>query len=311
MRIVFMGSPKFSVPSLEVLAGIYPIVGVVTQPDRGAGRGRKIRQSAVKVWSLGNGLPIMQPRRIKNPEAIEHLKDWNPDLIVVAAFGQILPKEVLELPKWGCLNVHASLLPRWRGAAPVQASILHGDTETGITIMKMDVGLDTGPVLAKCPTPIDPQETGGQLTDRLSQIGAHLLLETIPPYIEGVIKLIEQNDTEATYAPMLKKSDGALDFILTAEELARQVRAFEPWPGSFFIWNGNRFVVRKAHETPGTDGTPGVVTQVEELPAVTTSQGLLVLDILQPAGKKAMTGDAFIRGARGFLGTELSTQQKE
>jgi methionyl-tRNA formyltransferase len=253
----------------------------------------------------------MQPRKIKNPEVIEQLKNWNPDLIVVAAFGQILPKEVIELPKWGCLNVHASLLPRWRGAAPVQASILHGDTETGITIMKMDVGLDTGPILAKRPTPIDPQETGGQLTDRLSEIGGHLLLETIPPYIEGIMDLIEQDDTEATYAPMLKKSDGALDFILTAEDLARQVRAFEPWPGSFFIWEGKRLVVRKAHATPDTDGTPGVVTQVEELPAVTTSQGLFVLDILQPAGKKAMTGDAFIRGARGFLGTALPTQSLE
>ena len=311
MRIAFMGSPKFSVPSLEVLAGIYPIVGVVTQPDRGAGRGRKIRQSAVKVWSSENGLPIMQPRRIKNPEAIEHLKDWTPDLIVVAAFGQILPKEVLERPKWGCLNVHASLLPRWRGAAPVQASILHGDTETGITIMKMDAVLDTGPVLTQHPTPIDPQETGGQLADRLSELGASLLLETIPSYLEGAIKPTEQDHTKATYAPMLKKSDGVLDFALTAEELARQVRAFEPWPGSFFIWNGKRIVVRKAHAIPDPEGPIGVISQVEELPAVTTPQGSLVLDILQPSGRKAMTGDAFMRGARGFLGTELSTHSNQ
>jgi methionyl-tRNA formyltransferase len=253
----------------------------------------------------------MQPRRIKNPEAVEQLRDWNPDLIVVAAFGQILPEEVLELPEWGSLNVHASLLPHWRGAAPVQASIFHGDIETGITIMKMDVGLDTGPILAQRPTPIDPQETGGRLADRLSGIGASLLLETIPSYLEGSIQPIEQDHTKATYAPMLKKSDGVLDFILTAEELARQVRAFEPWPGSFFTWNEKRFVVRKAHASPGTHEPPGVATQVEELPAVTTSQGLLVLDILQPAGRKAMSGDAFIRGARGFLGTELSTLSEE
>jgi methionyl-tRNA formyltransferase len=253
----------------------------------------------------------MQPRRIKNPEVIEHLKDWNPDLIVVAAFGQILPEELLELPEWGCLNIHASLLPRWRGAAPVQASILHGDTETGITIMKMDAGLDTGPILAQRPTPIDPQVTGGQLADRLSKIGAYLLVETIPSYLEGAIKPVEQDHTKATYAPMLKKSDGALEFILTAEELARQVRAYEPWPGSFFKWNDKRIVVRKAHAIPGTDETPGMVTQVEKLPAVSTSQGWLVLDVLQPAGKKPMPGDAFLRGAREFIGTELSTQSGE
>lgn len=311
MRIVFMGSPEFAIPTLEVLAVVYPIVGVVTQPDRGAGRGRKIRQSAVKVWGSEHGLPIIQPRRIKNPETIEQLKDWNPDVIVVAAFGQILPEEVLELPEWGCLNIHASLLPRWRGAAPIQASILHGDIETGITIMKMDAGLDTGPVLAQWPTPIDPEETGGQLANRLSDIGACLLLETIPPYLDGAIKPIEQDHAKATYAPMLKKSDGALDFKLTAEELARQIRAFEPWPGSFLTWNEKRIVVRKAHATPGTDGTPGMVTQVEDLPAVSTIQGLLVLDILQPAGRKPMPGDAFIRGAREFLGTELSTQSRE
>ncbi|HEY47226.1 MAG: hypothetical protein AMJ88_00455 [Anaerolineae bacterium SM23_ 63] len=311
MRIVFMGSPEFSVPSLEALANAYPIVGVVTQPDRGAGRGRKIRQSVVKVWSSEHALPIMQPRRIRNPEAIEQLKDWTPDLIVVAAFGQILPEEVLELPEWGCLNVHASLLPRWRGAAPIQASIFHGDTETGITIMKMDAGLDTGPVLTQCSTPIDPQETGGQLADRLSKIGAKLLIETIPSYLEGSIKPIEQDHTKTTYAPMLKKSDGALDFNLTAEELERQVRAYEPWPGSFFTWNGKRIVVRKAHAIPGTAGTPGMVTEVEELPVVSTSQGLLVLEILQPAGRKSMSGDSFIRGARGFLSTELYSRSRE
>ncbi len=250
----------------------------------------------------------MQPSRLRDPEAIEQLNEWNPDLIVVAAFGQILPEEVLELPEWGCLNVHASLLPRWRGAAPVQASILHGDTKTGITIMKMDAGLDTGPILTQWPTPIDPQETGGQLTDRLSEIGACLLLETIPSYLEGSVKPIEQDHSEATYAPMLKKSDGALDFILTAEELARQVRAFEPWPGSFFTWNEKRIVVRKAHATPDKDRTPGMVSQVEKLPAVSTSKGMLVLDILQPAGGRPIPGDSFLRGARGFLGTELSTQ---
>ena len=311
MRIVFMGSPEFAIPSLESLAAIYPVVGVVTQPDRRAGRGRKLSQSAVKKWSSDHELPMIQPHRIKTPEAVEQLKLWNPEIIVVAAYGQILPMEVLELPPWGCLNIHASLLPRWRGAAPIPATILHGEPETGVTIMKMDSGLDTGPILSQRSTPIDPEETSGQLTDRLSVIGARLLLDTIPSYLEGDIQPVEQDHTAATYAPMLKKDDGALDFELTAERLARQVRAFEPWPGSFLTWGEARIVVRKAHTIPDTDVRPGVITQVEELPAVGTIQGLLVLDILQPAGRKPMPGDAFMRGAREFLGSTLQAVTKD
>jgi methionyl-tRNA formyltransferase len=311
MRIVFMGSPEFAIPGLKSLAEIYSIVGVVTQPDRRAGRGRKLSQSAVKIWSSDHELPIIQPHRIKNPEAIEQLKRWNPDLIVVAAYGQILPAEVLELPTWGCLNIHASLLPRWRGAAPIQATILHGDPETGVTIMKMDSGLDTGPILSQRSTPINPEETGGQLTDRLSVIGARLLLDTIPSYLEGDIRPIEQDHAEATYAPMLKKDDGALDFEQSAEQLARQVRAYEPWPGSFLTWSETRIVVRKAHAIPDTDVKPGVITQVEGLPAVGTTQGMLVLDILQPAGRKPMPGDAFMRGAREFFGAVLPTPPRD
>jgi methionyl-tRNA formyltransferase len=311
MRIVFMGSPSFAIPSLKSLVDVYPIAGVVTQPDRKAGRGRKLSQSAVKMWSSEHGFPIIQPQRIKNIEAIGQLRDWSPDVIVVAAYGQILPVEVLELPEWGCLNVHASLLPRWRGAAPIPASILHGDSETGITIMKMDRGLDTGPILAQRSTSISPEETGGDLMDRLSMIGADLLMDTLPPYLDGDIKPVEQDHTKATYAPMLKKDDGSLDFEQTAEKLARQIRAFEPWPGSFLTWGETRIVVRKAHASPASDGTPGVVTQIEGLPAVGTNQGLLVLDILQPAGRKSMPGDAFVRGARAFLGSKLAWHPKE
>jgi methionyl-tRNA formyltransferase len=311
MRIVFMGSPKFSIPSLKSLADVYSIVGVVTQPDRKAGRGRKLSQSAVKLWSSEHGFPIIQPHRIKDPEAIEQLKEWSPDVIVVAAYGQILPVEVLELPEWGCLNIHASLLPRWRGAAPVPATILHGDSETGITIMKMESGLDTGPILAQRSTTISPEETGGDLIDRLSEIGADLLMDTIPPYLKGDIKPSEQDHSKATYAPMLKKDDGALDFGQTAERLARQVRAFEPWPGSFLTWGETRIVVRKAHASSDVEGIPGVITQVEGLPAVGTNQGVLVLDILQPAGRKPMPGDSFMRGARAFLGAELSPRPRD
>jgi methionyl-tRNA formyltransferase len=311
MRIVFMGSPRFAIPSLKSLTDVYPIVGVVTQPDRKAGRGRKFSQSAVKMWSSEHGLPIIQPHRIKNSEAIEQLKTWNPDVIVVAAYGQILPVEVLELPEWGCLNIHASLLPRWRGAAPIPASILHGDSKTGITIMKMDSGLDTGPILAQRSTSISPEETGGDLSDRLSEIGADLLIDTLPSYLEGDIKPAEQDHAKATYSPMLKKDDGALDFEQTAEKLVRQTRAFEPWPGSYLTWGETRIVVRKAHASPVSGGIPGVITQIEGLPAVGTNQGLLVLDILQPAGRKPMPGDAFMRGARAFLGAKLSRHPRD
>jgi methionyl-tRNA formyltransferase len=311
MRIVFMGSPKFAIPSLSAIFETYQVIGVVTQPDRQAGRGRKIQESAVKQWSAAHGLPLMQPPRLKVPESIEQLKTWAPDLIVVAAFGQILPEIVLEIPNWGCLNVHASLLPRWRGAAPIQACILYGDPETGVTIMKMDPGLDTGPILSQRSTPVDPLETGGQLAERLSMIGARLLLETIPDYVEGRLEPIEQDHARATMAPMLKKKDGALDFHLTADELARQVRAFEPWPGSFFHWNDTRIVVRKAHPTPDVGGPVGSITQKGELPAITTAKGLLVLDVLQSAGRAPIPGDAFLRGARGFLDSTIAIQSSE
>jgi methionyl-tRNA formyltransferase len=305
MRTVFMGSPPFAVPSLRALSGRYQVVGVITQPDRPAGRGRSLKPSAIKSWSLEEGLPIAQPNRLKNPDVLEQLRSWEPELIVVVAYGQILPPEVLELPEWGCLNVHASLLPRWRGAAPVQAAILHGDSESGITIMKMDQGLDTGPILSQQRIPILPDEMGGQLTSRLSTLGSELLLDTIPKYIAGNIHLSEQDQSKATLAPMLKKEDGLLDFYKPAEALARQVRAFEPWPGSFLTWDGRRIVIRKAHAIPGDYPQPGQVIRVDMFTAVTTGIGFLVLEVIQPAGRKQMSAEAFVRGAKGFLGTNL------
>ena len=298
-KVVFMGSPDFALPVLQALSEKYSVVGVVTQPDRAAGRGRGLKPPSVKNLALELGIPVMQPENLRAPEAIEQLRTWSPDVIVVTAFGQILRQEVLDLPQFGCLNVHASLLPRWRGAAPINAAILRGDKMTGMTIMKMDKGLDTGPILSQRSLRINPGETAGSLFDRLSALGAELLLDTLPGYLAGLIQPKPQPEGGATYAPMLKKGEGQLDFSLPAEELERKVRAFNPWPGAFLTWNGNLLKVHRA--SIGFDGL-----QIGErgvflgMPAVGTPDGLLVLVEVQPAGKKPMDGKAFLAGARGW-----------
>lgn len=300
-----MGSPEFALPSLQALAERYPLAGVVTQPDRPAGRGRALTPPPVRLLAERLGLPVIQPQRLRDPQAMDQLRAWAPDLIVVAAFGQILRPELLALPERGCLNVHASLLPRWRGAAPVQAAILNGDRETGVSIMAMDAGVDTGAVLSQRATPIAPDENAGSLTARLAELGAALLIETLPPYLSGELLPRPQNESRATYAPMLKKDDGRLDFTRPAEELARRVRAFNPWPGAFTTWQGQRLKILRAHavEIDRTDGrAPGRATVHEGLPALIAGRGLLVLDEVQPAGKRAMPGRLFLQGARGWAG---------
>lgn len=300
-RIIFMGSPEFAIPTLQALAENYTIVGVVTQPDRPAGRGRSLTPPPVKILATQLQLPVIQPNSLRNPEAMQQLRDWEPDLIVVAAFGQILRPEVLELPPFGSLNIHASLLPRWRGAAPIQAAILHGDQETGITIMKMDPGVDTGPLLEQRAIPISPEDTAGSLSPKLAQLGADLLIETLPPYLSGDLQPQPQVG-EATYAPMLKKEDGLLDFKQTTRELECKVRAFNPWPGTFMTWPGGRLKVLRVHAegTSQTTFEASTLTIQNGLPAVTTLDGTLILDEVQPAGKKPMTGDTFLRGARNW-----------
>lgn len=302
IHIVFMGSPDFSVPVLRALAANYPIVGVVTQPDRPAGRGMTLTPPPVKVVANELGIPYIQPQKLREPEAFQQLKDWNPDLIVVAAFGQILRPELLELPRYGCINVHASLLPRHRGAAPIQAAILAGDAETGITIMKMDAGLDTGPLLSRRAIPIGPEDTGGSMFEKLAQLGSELLLETIPDYISGKIMPQPQPETGSTYAPMLKKEDGLLDFTRPAAELERKIRAFHPWPGAFLLLDGAPFKIHHAHVVATRGTEPGKRVVVAALPAVETTDGLIVFDELQPAGKKPMPGKAFLAGARNWAG---------
>ncbi len=300
-RVVFMGSPDFAVPSLRSLATQNEICGVVTQPDRQAGRGRELRAPAVKVAALELGLPVIQPARLREAEALESLRRWAPDVIVVAAFGQILRAEVLGLPEHGCLNVHASLLPRWRGAAPIQAAILAGDEETGVTIMKMDEGVDTGGILSQAHTPITAADTGATLSDRLSRLGADLIMQILPRYLDGELRPSAQDEAGATRAPLLKKSDGLLDPSRPAVELERRVRAMNPWPGAFFTWKGRTLKVISAHVVP-TPANPGARLLHQGGIALGTAEGLLTLDEVQPEGRKPMSGAQFLAGARDWAG---------
>jgi methionyl-tRNA formyltransferase len=297
-RIVYMGSPEFALPALERLAASYEISGVVTQPDRPAGRGRESKAPPVKLLAQRLGLPVIQPERLKSPEVMTQLQAWKPDLIVVAAFGQILRPAVLEVPPLGCINIHGSLLPRWRGAAPVQAALLNGDSETGVTIMLMDPGVDTGPMLSQVKLAILPDDTSGSLGKRMAELGASLLLETLPAYLEGKCIPQAQDDSQATYAPLIKKEDGALDFNQPAQALERRVRAFNPWPGAYLPWQGQPLKVHTARAMPTATRQPGLRLIHEDLPAISTAEGLLALLSVQPAGKKPMSGQDFLRGAR-------------
>jgi methionyl-tRNA formyltransferase len=302
MQIVFMGSPDFAVPSLNKLAEQFNIIGVFTQPDRPSGRGRKLKSSSVKLRALELALPVFQPKSMKSTESHQLLQELEPTLVVVVAYGQILPQTILDIPPKGIVNVHASLLPRWRGAAPVQAAILNGDIETGISLMLIDAGMDTGPILAQQSIKIQARETGGELTRRLSTLGAELLPDTIIGYLDGEIDPVPQNPESATYAPMLKKVDGGLVFSKTAETLARQVRAYEPWPSSYLYLNALRIVVRRAKAIPhDSKQPPGNTTVVDGVPAVYTADGILLLSEVQPAGKRTIRGEDFLRGMPSFI----------
>ncbi len=297
-RIVFMGSPDFAVPILQRIAETYPVVGVVTQPDRPAGRGRRLTPPPVRLAADRLGLPSIQPHRLSEPEAMAALTHWAPEVIIVAAFGQILRAEVLSLPQFGCLNVHASLLPRWRGAAPIQAALLNGDAKTGDTIMKMDQGIDTGPILVQRSIGISSDDTANSLADKLAELGAELLMETLPSYLTGRQLSAPQDNVLATYAPMIKKEAGHLDWNLPAVQLERMVRAFNPWPGAFTDWKNQPLKIHRAHVVATERSPVGKRMIVNGLPAVSTLDGLLVMDELQPAGRKIQSGEAFLHGTR-------------
>ena len=305
-RVVFMGSPEFALPSLESLSQNYEVIGVVTQPDRPAGRGRKLTPPPIRALADELDIPVIQPRRLPEAEAMAVLIGWNPDLIVVTAYGQILRAEVLALPQHGCINVHASLLPRWRGAAPIQAAILHGDMQTGVTIMKMDEGLDTGTILSQQDLAISDKETAASLSPKLARLGAHQLIETLPDYLRGNLQPTPQVG-DSSYAGMLKKSDGELDFTQSAQHLERKIRAYHPWPGTFMIWNEQRLKIHAARTAEnisraGNDNfAPGEHVIIDEQPAVMTGDGIIIFDELQPAGKKSMAGRIFLLGARNWV----------
>jgi methionyl-tRNA formyltransferase len=302
IRLVFMGSPDFALPTLKRLAEdkAFQLVGVVTQPDRPAGRGRILTPPPVKVFAQSLGLEVIQPPRLREPESFAKLASWRPEMIVVAAFGQILRQNVLDLPHYGCINVHASLLPRWRGAAPIHAAIAAGDTHSGVSIMKMDAGVDNGPILAQQAIPVLPSDNAETLSARLAELGSHLLIQTIPGYVQGGIIPQPQEESLATRAPMLKKEDGLLDFNQPADVLERKIRAFDPWPGAYFVWQDNLLKIHRAHTWIQAGSIPAKREIIDGLPALGTSQGWLVLDEVQPAGKRIMSGDVFLNGARGW-----------
>lgn len=306
-RLVFMGTPEFAVPILEALIGSYRIVAVVTQPDQPTGRGRKMEAPPVKKTALAHGLPVLQPLSLRRPEVIAELRELAPEVMVVAAFGQILPPEVLAIPPHGCLNVHASLLPRYRGAAPIAAAILAGEEQTGVTLMLMDEGLDTGPILAQAGCPIEPQDTTGSLSVRLAHLGADLLVETLPRWLDGQIVPRPQEDSLASYCRIITKKDGLIDWSLPATALWLRVRAYHPWPGTYTYWQGKLLKILRAR--PVTLGPssekPGRVIGLDDGVAVVTGADALLLEEIQLAGKKALAAQEFIRGQRHFIGSVL------
>ncbi len=312
-RILFMGTPEFAVPSLAALWAAqathnWQIVAVVTQPDRPAGRGNQLAASAVKQYAVAQGIPVLQPERLrKTPEAVAALRQLAPDLLVVAAYGLILPKSVLELPTFGALNVHASLLPAYRGASPISAAILDGQAQTGVTIMLMDEGLDTGPALAQVTLPIQPEDTTASLTPRLAAAGAQLLVATLPGWLAGAIAPITQPERSSTpTVARIEKEAGQIDWRQPAAQIERMTRAYAPWPTAYTTWQGDVFKIWRAAVLPGF-AMPGVVVQTPQGIAVGTGAGLLLLQEVQPAGKKRMELRSFLNGAAGFVGGQLGT----
>jgi len=302
MRIAFLGTAELAGPCLEAVAKTpgHEVVAVVTQPDRPKGRDLQPTPPPVKVVAERLGLPVQQPLKIREPAAIDALRAVRPDLIIVVAYGQILPKSVLEIPRLGCVNVHTSLLPRWRGAAPIQYAILHGDHETGVTTMYMDEQMDTGDIILQRAQLIHTDDTSAMLHDRLAKLGADLLVETVGLIAEGKAPRAKQDETRATYAKKLTKENGRIDWTRSAVEIERQIRAFNPWPSSYTQIGGLLLKVWKAEIVEGVSGNPGEV--LADLIVATGQGGLRILE-LQPANSKRMPVDAFLRGHAIKTGT--------
>ncbi len=310
MRIVFMGSPEFAVPSLEeLILNRYKIVAVYTQPDRPAGRGRALVPPPVKVAALKMGLTVMQPESIRTEAAIANLAEFKPDVIVVCAYGQILPKAVLDLPTFRCLNVHFSLLPRHRGASPVAAAILAGDEFTGVTIMIITPKLDTGPVLARAAIAIAPQDNTGTLTGKLAVVGANLLTDAMTGWLRGEIIPLPQDDSRANYFSQIKKEEGEIDWTLPAIIIGRRVRAFNPWPGCYTTWRGKQLKIIAAEALPEERAIEAGKVIALPVPdgglGIGTGEGVLRVITLQLEGRRAVAAAEFLRGQRDFIGGKL------
>lgn len=305
-----MGSPEFAVPSLErlILNG-YQVVAAYTQPDRPAGRGHFLGSTPVKRAAVSWGLPVVQPDSLKEAGVVAQLADFRPDVIVIAALGQILPQSVLGLPEYRCVNIHPSLLPRFRGASPVASAILAGDDFTGVSLMLLDEGLDTGPILGRAQISISPQDTTGSLTAKLSLIAAQLLLEVLPRWLRGEIEPQPQSEAEATYSAQISKEEGKLDWHLPAVEIWRRVRAFQPWPECYTTWQGKQLKIIEAMPLPGEGaadvGQAVAVKGVEAGFGIGTGEGILGVSRVQLEGKRAISAADFLRGQRQFMGAVL------
>ncbi|MFQ5873273.1 MAG: methionyl-tRNA formyltransferase [Dehalococcoidia bacterium] len=311
-RLVFMGTPAFAVPSLRALiSGGYHPVGVYTQPDRPSGRGRGLWASPVKKLALESGIDVYQPASLKEAGALEELRALGPEVMVVAAYGLILPQQVLDMPRHGILNLHPSLLPRHRGPSPIANAILEGDEVTGVTIMLVEPRVDAGPVVSGERVDIEPEDTCGTLTDRLAQVGAELLVETLPRWLRGEVQAQPQDESQATYSRMISKTDGEIDWRLPAVEIWRRVRAFDPWPGTFTRWNGKLLKVLEARPLEDSrKSRPGLISHCkgedgEASVVVGTRWGVVVLGRVQLEGRKATDARSFVLGHRDFVGSVL------
>lgn len=316
MRVVFMGTPDFSVGTLRALAEAgHEIVGVISQPDKPKGRGKALQPTPVKEAAIELGLPVYQPKKVRDPEFIEVLKELCPEIIVVVAFGQIIPESILCIAPLGCINVHASLLPKYRGAAPIQWAVIDGEQETGVTIMKMDAGLDTGDMIAKVVVPLEEEETGGSLFDKLSIAGACLLTETLPSIADGTAVYEKQpQESPTAYAGMIQKSMGNLDFNRSSQELERLIRGLNPWPSAFTKWDGKTLKIWRAkagRQEPGEEKVPGTILRADAGGLVVqTGQGVLKILELQLEGKKRMETEAFLRGYPVETGQVLPCEKR-
>lgn len=308
MRVIFMGTPDFSVGTLEALiqAG-HQVVLAVTQPDKPKGRGGKMQFPPVKETAMEHGIPVFQPRKVREPENIEELKKYQADVIVVVAFGQILPREILELTPYGCINVHASLLPSYRGAAPIQWAVINGETVSGVTTMQMDEGLDTGDMLLKTEVPLEPEETGGSLHDKLAAAGASLCVRTLKALEEGTVTPKKQGESPTAYASMLKKEMGEIRWEEPAISIERLIRGLNPWPSAYTHLDGRTLKIWKAQVREGNpEGVCGQIVETgRDSISVKTGNGVLVLQEVQLEGKKRMDAGAFLRGFPLKAGTVL------